>query len=63
MRYNVDIKKCTGHARCVATAPEVYQLDDDGYNVTEEGQVAAGFEDVARRGARSCPERAITIIE
>jgi len=35
MRVHVDVEKCTGHARCWSLAPEVYELDDLGYNVTE----------------------------
>jgi len=63
MRYRVDTAKCSGHARCVAVAPEVFHLDDNGYNVTEDGNLPPGLEEQARRGAQACPERAITIIE
>jgi ferredoxin len=57
-----DREKCTGHARCFATAPEVYVLDDDGYNVTGERDVPAGLEAIAREGAEACPEGAITVV-
>jgi ferredoxin len=63
MRVKVDTELCSGHARCVAKAPNVYRLNSDGYNETPEAEVPAGLEDEARRGARACPERAITIIE
>jgi ferredoxin len=60
----VDHGKCTGHARCAALAPDVYQLDDEGYNALQgEVEVPAGLEDQARDGAEGCPERAITIID
>ena len=63
MRIKVDTSRCVGHARCFAIAPEVYELNDDGYNVTEERDVAPQLELAARRGAKACPERVITIIE
>jgi ferredoxin len=63
MRIKVDTGLCSGHARCVAVAPDVYVLNDDGYNVTPEIEVAKGREEQARRGARACPELAITVVE
>ena len=63
MRIKVNTTLCSGHARCVAVAPRVYVLNDDGYNVTAEMVVAPGLEEEARRGARACPERAITVVE
>jgi ferredoxin len=63
MKISVDEQKCSGQARCTAVAPQVYQLDDEGYNRMGVFAVLAGQEGVARRGARGCPERAIEIIE
>ena len=54
---------CSGHARCAAVAPEVYELNDDGYIGFSEKVVPAGLEAQAQRGARACPERAITVVE
>jgi ferredoxin len=62
MKIVVDKSKCTGHARCAATAPEVYGLDDLGYVEFSEKEVPAGSEDTARAGAAACPERAITLL-
>jgi ferredoxin len=61
----IRIKKsaCVGHARCAAVAPEIYELDDNGYIAQETIDVPPGKEDIARRGARACPERIITIEE
>lgn len=58
----VDFNKCTGHARCAIVAPEVYELDDNGFNDMGAFTVAEGQDGAARRGARSCPERAITFM-
>ncbi|MCU1484145.1 MAG: ferredoxin [Actinomycetia bacterium] len=63
MRVHVDIERCTGHARCQDLAPDVYELDDDGYNTTPTYEVAPGMEEQARRGALGCPELAITVEE
>lgn len=65
MRYLVDEALCTGHGVCVALAPEVYELDDDGLNAHLGTEVAvdAGHEAAARSGAASCPEQAIRLID
>ena len=63
MRICVDRAKCSGHALCAATAPDLYTLDDDGYSNVGELDVPAGMEDLARRGMETCPERAITLAE
>jgi ferredoxin len=63
MKISVDRSKCSGHALCAATAPDLYTLDDDGYSNVGEREVPAGMEEVARRGMLACPERAITIAD
>jgi ferredoxin len=52
---------CSGHARCAAVAPEVFDLNDDGYIGFSEKEVPPGQEALARRGVRACPERALAI--
>jgi len=47
MRVRVDVDKCQGHARCAALAPEVYELDELGYNVTPLKEVPPEQEDAA----------------
>lgn len=63
MRVRIDSSKCTGHGQCAANAPDVYELDDLGYAVPLDTDVADGLEEQARLGAGACPERAIEIIE
>lgn len=63
MRIVIDTSKCTGHARCAAVAPELFELDDNGYIGFAEKTVPAGQEAAARRGARACPERIIRIVD
>ena len=63
MKIRVIEGRCSGHARCAAVAPQIYELDDNGYNTMSERTIAPEDEQRARRGARACPERAIEIIE
>jgi ferredoxin len=63
MRIVVDTKKCCGQARCWTISPDVYVLNDDGYNEMPETVVLPGMEMQARHGALACPERAITVID
>lgn len=63
MKVHVDTRACSGQARCWATAPDVYQLNDDGYNDSEAYEVAPEELAEAARGALSCPERAITLVD
>jgi ferredoxin len=65
MRYTVDADLCVGHGRCWTVASAVYTADDEGFNDLK-GQLIAvepGLADVARRGARNCPEGAIELSE
>jgi ferredoxin len=63
MKIHINKDACVGHARCAAVAPEIFPLDDDGYIAVREIDVPPGKEDLARRGARACPERVITVEE
>lgn len=59
---HVDMAKCSGHARCAMKGPDVYDLDDDGYN-NSDGKVVTdeALRAQAELGMKACPERAITI--
>ena len=61
MKTVIDLTKCSGHARCYATDPELFQIDDSGYALRPAFEVPAGAEETARQGAAACPERAITV--
>ncbi|WP_156840673.1 ferredoxin [Novosphingobium aquimarinum] len=63
LTIKVDTALCSGHARCAAVAPDIYILDDDGYCIADGIKVPEEHETLAKRGARACPERAITIVE
>ncbi len=62
MRVTYDRDACEGHNRCYLLAPEVFDVDDEGYAILRiEGEVPPELEDKARLAADNCPEYAITI--
>ena len=63
MRIVIDKANCVGHARCAAIAPELFALDAEGYIATEGFEVPEGQEGLAKRAARACPERVISVVE
>ena len=63
VKIRIDKAACVGNARCWAVSEALFPLDDDGYIAVQEVDVPPGMEALARRGARACPERVITIIE
>jgi len=63
MKIRINKSACVGNARCWAISEALFPLDEDGYIDTEEVDVPPGMEDLARRGARACPERVIEIVE
>ena len=63
MKIKSETEKCVGHARCAAVAPEVFSLDDNGFNTTPEIAVPDALKDKAARGARACPEMIILVEE
>jgi ferredoxin len=64
MKYFVDAALCSGHGQCYATAPEVFNANANGENsaIGRSVSLPAELEVSARRGARSCPESAIRIL-
>jgi ferredoxin len=63
VRIVLDTERCTGHGRCYTVGAEFYESDDDGYCLAPPDVVPAGLEEAARRGARNCPEQALTIVD
>lgn len=61
MRVRLDRDACQGHNRCYLLAPELFDVDDEGYAVLiGDGTVPEGLEDKARLAVDNCPEFAIT---
>jgi ferredoxin len=63
MKIRIEKASCVGNARCAAVSDELFKLDDDGYIAVEEIDVPPGQEQLAKRGARACPERIIFVEE
>jgi len=64
MRISFDRSACQGHNRCYLLAPELFDVDDDGFAVPlVSGDVPADLEKKARLAADNCPEYAITVEE
>lgn len=61
MKIRIDKARCVGNARCAAVSETLFPLDDDGYIAVTEVDVPKGMEELARKGARACPERIIVI--
>jgi ferredoxin len=62
MHVHVDPEKCQGHARCYALAPELFDLDDEGYShEIGDGAVPPALMEQARLAVANCPEEAITL--
>ena len=63
MRVKVDKNKCHGHNRCVALAPDVFDVDDEGLAEVMLESIPSANDKQVRRAELACPERAITIVE
>jgi ferredoxin len=57
-------ERCQGHARCVAIAPELFELDEMGNaHARLHGLVPKGLEAKAWLAKANCPELALDILE
>jgi ferredoxin len=62
MKVRIDTDICTGHGRCYALSPDVFETDDSGYGmVTATGDLDEAQLASAQRAADNCPEQAIII--
>jgi ferredoxin len=64
MKLHVEHDLCSGHGRCYAVAPDVFDSDDEGYNDARGRtvEIAAEHEADAKLGQRACPENAIRLV-
>jgi ferredoxin len=61
MKTYVDVERCSGHGRCYATAPELFEPNDEGYGRPLTEDVRPGTEDALRLVVSECPEGAIVL--
>ena len=57
----VDVARCEGHGLCEQTAPEVYELNDDGEVVVLVDDLPGDLVARAEAGARVCPVAALRV--
>jgi ferredoxin len=61
VKIHVDPALCVGHNRCTALAPDLFDIDDEGYAAAAgNGIVPRDRADVAELAVDNCPEQAIT---
>jgi ferredoxin len=59
----VALDRCLGNARCVAAAPEVFDVDDDeGTVVVLQQEPGASLATRVELAARSCPTGALSLL-
>jgi ferredoxin len=63
MRIRLERAKCVGHAQCYAVDSGLFPIDDLGYSILEERDVAPGDQQTARVGVAACPEHALILDE
>jgi ferredoxin len=63
MRAIVDPDRCEGNARCLAAAPQLFDLDDNDVARVLLDEVPPSMADEAREAAEACPRMAITLAE
>ncbi|MEE2060759.1 ferredoxin [Rhodococcus artemisiae] len=56
-----DLGKCQGYANCVVSAPDIFDLDDNGKVVLLATDVGPARENEALDAVRSCPATALTM--
>jgi ferredoxin len=61
MRIVLDHDACTGHGRCYALAPDVFDADDQGHCVIKIDHIAEDQQASARVAVANCPEVALSI--
>ena len=60
--YNRDA--CQGHNRCYMLAPELFDVDDEGYAILlVDGDVPSELHEKAQLSVDNCPEYAIELSE
>jgi ferredoxin len=63
LRILVDPIACDAWGYCAELLPEAITLDEWGYPVVDGAPLAPELAVAARRAARDCPRRAITVQE
>lgn len=61
LRAHVDDQTCVGTGICEATAPDLFEIGDDGISHVLKDEVPPDLVAAAREAAQNCPTRALTL--
>lgn len=64
MHITINLAACEGHGLCQQAAPDVYELDDEGYvrlRHDESDTLDESLHPAAEAGARVCPVAALKV--
>jgi ferredoxin len=56
-----NLDTCQGYANCVAAAPDIFDIDDDGKVVLLEHTIAEADRERVEQAVRSCPVGALSL--
>ena len=62
-RIVLSADTCVVSGMCESVAPELFEIDDDGDLQVLQPEPPVDKLDLARQAARSCPTRALTVVE
>ena len=62
-KVHVDEDLCIGAGQCVLVAPRIFDQDEQGLVILLDATPPPELHDAARKAAKLCPARAITIEE
>ena len=60
-KVHVDEDLCIGAGQCVLVAPQIFDQDDKGLVILLDAAPPRALHEAARKAAKLCPARAITI--
>jgi ferredoxin len=60
-RVVADYDRCKSHGVCMATAPEVFEVRDDGYMYILVEEIDEALRPKCETAVDSCPEQALRI--
>ena len=60
-RAHIDDQVCVGTGMCEATAPDLFEVGDNGTATVLVDEVPADRVAAAREAAANCPTRALTV--
>lgn len=62
-RLTADVDLCQGYGNCTTSAPDVYDVDDDGKVVLLKQAIDAVERSRIEKAARSCPVNALGVLD